>query len=161
MVTPPRCALRVSAPYSRCQMGRPDRTPFTILVIDDDPSVRETATDLLALDGHRVLSASGGEDGLARARAERPDLILLDYHMPVMTGVAVLQRLKADPVTRRIPVVALTSGTAEHANELSRAGCLGFIPKPFAPTEFLRLVAEILDETVGRSRGRGDSRPRA
>lgn len=139
-------------------MGTPHPTPFTILIIDDEPLIRETAAELLATEGHRVVAASSGEDGLALARAERPDLILLDYHMPVMTGLEVIQRLKADAATRRIPVVALTSGTAEHAKELSRAGCIGFIPKPFEPTEFLRVVAELLNETVGRSRRSSDPR---
>ena len=126
--------------------------PFTILVIDDELEILETVAELLAMDGHRVLSASGGEDGLTQARAERPDLILVDYYMPRMDGLAVVKRLKADAATRRIPVVALTGGTAEHANELSRAGCIGFIPKPFEPPKLLRLVAEFLNQTVGRNR---------
>jgi CheY-like chemotaxis protein len=62
----------------------------------------------------------------------------------------VLESLKADTATRRIPVVAMTSGTAEHANALSRAGCLGFIPKPFAPMEFVQLVEQFANATVGR-----------
>ena len=126
--------------------------PFTILVIDDELEILETVAELLAMDGHRVLSASGGEDGLTQARAERPDLILVDYYMPRMDGLAVVKRLKADAATRRIPVVALTGGTAEHANELSRAGCIGFIPKPCEPPTLLRLVAEFLNQTVGRNR---------
>jgi len=64
-------------------------------------------------------------------RTERPDLILVDYHMPAMDGLAVAERLRADETTRRIPVVALTSSTAEDANKLVAAGCIGFIPKPF------------------------------
>jgi CheY-like chemotaxis protein len=110
------------------------------------------ASELLASDGHRPLTASSGRDGLAQAQAERPDLVLLDYHMPDMDGLAVIEKLRADPTTRRIPVVALTSATAEHANALVRAGCIGFIPKPFAPTEFLRLIVEFLHVTVARSR---------
>src|SRR5881409_3736915 len=117
------------------------RPTFTVLVIDDDPQILEMVTELLALDGHRVLSASSGEDGLTRARADHPDLILLDYHMPVMDGLEVMERLKANAANRRIPVVALTSGTAGHANELVRAGCLGFIPKPFEPAGFRLVVA--------------------
>ena len=132
---------------------------YTILVIDDDPLILEMLTELLAADGHRVLSASGGENGLTLARADHPDLILLDYHMPGMNGLAVILRLKAEAATKGIPVVALTSGTSQDANALSRAGCIGFIPKPFEPAGFLRVVAEFLNETVRRTRRAGESHP--
>src|SRR5882672_4804082 len=120
-----RCLAIGPAPYSQGSMNRPH---YTILVIDDDPLILEMVTELLAMDGNRVLSASSGEDGLTRARADHPDLILLDYHMPGMDGLAVISRLRADAETKRIPVVSLTSGTAHDANALSRAGCIGFIP---------------------------------
>jgi CheY-like chemotaxis protein len=125
---------------------------FTILLIDDDEMVRDTVAEVLQADGHRILSASSGRDGLAMVRAVRPDLILVDYHMPMMSGLEVVERLKADVETRRVPVVALTSATSEEANKLSHAGCLAFIPKPFEPTELRRLIAEVLRETVIRSR---------
>jgi CheY-like chemotaxis protein len=143
--------------HTRASLGdtRKYSMPFTILVIDDDPLILEVATELLAEKGHRALSALGGSEGLTQARAERPDLILLDYHMPRIDGLAVVQRLKADAVTRRIPVVALTSGTGDQANALIRAGCIGFIPKPFEPAEFLQIVDEILNATVGRSQRAG------
>ena len=137
-------------------MNRPRAATFTILVIDDAPELLELATELLSGDGHRVLVASSGEDALAMMRAVHPDLILLDYFMPEMNGLAVVERLKADAATRRIPVVALTSGTAEDANKLSRAGSVGFILKPFEPAEFLRLITDILNATVGRSQRRSE-----
>ena len=137
-------------------MNRPRAATFTILVIDDAPELLELATELLSGDGHRVLVASSGEDALAMMRAVHPDLILLDYFMPEMNGLAVVERLKADAATRRIPVVALTSGTAEDANKLSRAGSVGFILKPFEPAEFLRLITDILNAKVGRSQRRSE-----
>lgn len=135
--------------------------PFTILIIDDEPEFREMATELLKSDGHRALSAPSGEDGLAMVRAIRPDLILLDYHMPGMNGLAVMEQLRADDSMRRIPVVGLTSAMADQANALSRAGCIGFIPKPFEPAEFLSLIVRFLHESAARSRPRSrDSGPK-
>jgi CheY-like chemotaxis protein len=128
---------------------------FTILIIDDDQVVREMASELLAAEGRGVLAAPNGEEGLAMALTIRPDLILVDS----MNGLEVVQRLKASVATMRVPVVALTSGTAEDASELSRAGCLAFIPKQFEPREFLRLIADVLNERVGRGRRGGDPSP--
>jgi len=125
---------------------------FTVLVIDDDSLVLSTLTDLLRAHGHRVLEAPTGRVGIELARAERPHLILVDHHMPEMDGLAVVGALKADGVTRRIPVVAFTSASAAEANRLVRAGCIGFIPKPFEPGALPRLVAEFLRATVARSR---------
>jgi len=86
--------------HTRASLGdtRKYSMPFTILVIDDDPLILEMATELLAEKGHRALSALVVSEGLTQARAERPDLILLDYHMPRIDGLAVVQRLKADAV---------------------------------------------------------------
>jgi len=142
-------------------MNQPRSANYTILVIDDDPGLLELAAELLSGDGHRVLVASRGEDALAMVRAVHPDLILLDYYMPDMNGLAVIEQLKADAATRRIPVVALTSGTAEDANNLSRAGSVGFILKPFEPGEFLRLIAGLLNATVGRRRSEGPAEIRS
>jgi CheY-like chemotaxis protein len=130
---------------------------YAILVIDDEQSIRETAGELLQKAGHTVLFASSGEEGLAVVQTILPHLILLDYYMPGMNGLQVVARLKANPATQRVPVVAFTAGSAEQANTLSRAGCVGFIPKPFTASELLTIVADILRETVGRSRGRSDS----
>jgi two-component system, cell cycle response regulator DivK len=67
-----------------------------------------------------------------------------------MDGIAVLEQLRGDPVTRSIPVVAMTSGTAEDANRLIHAGCIGYIPKPFEAGSFPRLIAQFLKATSAR-----------
>jgi CheY-like chemotaxis protein len=137
-------------------MSRPSYRQFTILAIDDEPEVLEVVAGLLSGAGYQVFLAAHGEHGLDVARGIHLDLILLDYYLPGLNGLDVLQRLKADPGTQRIPVVALTSATAEYANELSRAGCVAFIPKPFEASEFLRVVSEVLDATIGRRRRHRD-----
>jgi CheY-like chemotaxis protein len=80
----------------------------TVLVIDDDAAVRDLMQRFLAKEGFRVVTASGGEEGLRRARELRPDAITLDVMMPGMDGWAVLSALKADPDVADIPVVMLT-----------------------------------------------------
>jgi len=83
-------------------------TAGTVLVIDDDPAARQLVARMLAKDGFRVIEAAGGEEGLALARAERPDVITLDVLMPVLDGWGVLAALKGDPALAPIPVVMLT-----------------------------------------------------
>jgi CheY-like chemotaxis protein len=129
-------------------MPAPRPASFTILVIDDDATVRDMVTEVLEADGHLVFSASGGEEGLAIAEAIVPNLILVDRHMAGMNGLEVVRRLRAGEATRRIPIVAMTAALAEEANALSRAGCIAFIPKPFNPTEFRRLIADLVRVTI-------------
>jgi len=136
----------------RRMLAEDEKAGFKILVIDDDPLVLKTLVELLQVHGHSVLAAPGGPQGLALAHAERPELILLDYHMPEMNGLAVVERLKGDAATRSIPVVALTSGTADDANRLIRAGCIGFIPKPFEAGTLPGLITGFLRATVARDR---------
>src|SRR5689334_22271478 len=81
-----------------------------ILIVDDEDDIREVAQVSLELVGHyEVLTAARGTDGVARARTDRPDAILLDVMMPELDGPATLARLRADPATRDIPVVFLTA----------------------------------------------------
>jgi CheY-like chemotaxis protein len=129
-------------------MPAPRAGSFTILVIDNDATVRNLVTEVLEADDHLVFVAAGGEEGLAIAEAVVPDLILVDRYLPGMNGLEVVRRLRADEATRRIPIVALTAASAEEANELARAGCIAFIPKPFDPTEFRRLIADLIRLTI-------------
>ncbi|MBA2542325.1 MAG: response regulator [Deltaproteobacteria bacterium] len=116
-----------------------------ILVIEDNPANMTLATFLLQSANHTVLGATDAETGLTMARAETPDLILMDIQLPGMDGLAATKILKEDPAMRAIPVVALTALAMKGDEERIRAaGCDGYIAKPMRYKEFLETVAEHL-----------------
>jgi CheY-like chemotaxis protein len=89
--------------------------PIKVLAIDDDEVARYVVKQCLPAPAFDVIEATGGEDGLARARDEHPDVVLLDLMMPVMDGWHVLEQLRNDDATRTTPVVIVTSHTLEPA----------------------------------------------
>ena len=113
-----------------------------VLVVEDNPANMTLATFLLKSAGYVVLSATDAEIGLALARAEQPDLILMDIQLPGMDGMTATALLKADAATRDIPVIALTALAMKGDEERIRAaGCDGYIAKPLAYREFLATVS--------------------
>lgn len=113
----------------------------TILVIDDDASVRKVATLRLEREGYRVLAAAGGEEGVSLAKAEHPDVVLLDILMPRMDGREVLRRLKADPATHTIPIILLTVIEAQdEGHEPIGPGYADRLSKPYNPDHLLQKV---------------------
>ena len=121
-------------------------TTRRILIVDDEDDIREVAQVSLELVGqYEVLTASSGRDGLRFARQERPDAILLDVMMPDMDGPATLAELRADPVTRDIPVVFLTARTqSAERGRLVLLGAAGILTKPFDPLTLAGDVASTL-----------------
>ena len=114
----------------------------TVLVIEDNPANMTLATFLLESVGHATLQAVDAEAGLALARLQHPDLILMDIQLPGMDGLEATGLLKADERTRAIPVVALTALAMKGDEERIRAaGCNAYIAKPFRYQEFLAVVA--------------------
>lgn len=102
-----------------------------VLVIEDHPLNRELVVDLLRDEGCEARTADTAEAGLSLVAAERPDLILMDIDLPGMSGYEAARRLKADPATRAIPILALTAHALRGAGEKARAaGCDDFLPKP-------------------------------
>ena len=97
-----------AAPAVETTAAATDGAAGTVLVIDDDPNSRQLVARMLTKDGFRVIEAAGGEEGLALARSERPDVITLDVLMPVLDGWGVLTALKGDKDLASIPVVMLT-----------------------------------------------------
>jgi len=102
-----------------------------ILIIEDHPINMELTVLLLKKGGHSVLCARNAEDGLVLARADLPDLILMDIQLPGMDGLTATGLLKADPRTRAIPVIALTALAMKGDEERIRAaGCDSYLAKP-------------------------------
>lgn len=129
--------------------------PARILLIEDDQVSMDLMTYLLTAYGHSVLQAINGREGVERARAERPDLILCDNQMPVLGGAGVAQILKGDAATRDIPLVSVTASamTGDRAKILA-AGFDGYLAKPITPETFVAEVDAFLapDRRAGSCR---------
>ena len=117
-----------------------------ILVVEDQPDNRQILRDLLENAGYEMIEAENGEEALTAAAAHKPDLILMDIQLPVMDGYEATRRIKGDPATKHIPIIAVTSyATLSGDEEKTRAaGCDGYIAKPFSPRELLGKVRELL-----------------
>ncbi|MDD5581881.1 MAG: response regulator [Candidatus Marinimicrobia bacterium] len=103
-----------------------------ILVVDDEENIRKLVQYNLVLDGHEVILAEDGKEGLEKARQEMPDLILLDIMMPEMDGLEVCSRLKKDPEMRDIPIFMLSAkGQMKDLEDAFEAGADNYITKPF------------------------------
>ncbi|MCX5733834.1 MAG: response regulator [candidate division NC10 bacterium] len=99
---------RLLAALYRCQVLGAPRRALRILVVDDEPAVLEALDALLTREGHTVMRAQDGEGALSRAQAERPDIILLDLHLPGLSGFEVVTRLRQIPGLEAVPVVAFS-----------------------------------------------------
>ena len=118
----------------------------TILVVDDLAANRKVLVGLLAYHGHQLTEAADGREGLAAARATRPDLVITDVLMPVMDGYELVRQLRIDPVTSAIPVVFYTAHYGEReARALAlSSGVVDVLTKPVEPEEVLAIVERVL-----------------
>jgi CheY-like chemotaxis protein len=116
-----------------------------ILIVEDDPKSLKLTRDLLKISGYTTIQATDGKQGLELAKAAKPDLILMDIMMPKMDGYAACHGIKADPVTRNIPVVMLTAVGYELNKKLAeRMGADGYVTKPFSRQELLDVINPLL-----------------
>ena len=116
-----------------------------ILVVEDNEQNQKLARDVLEVKGYRVLIAESAEAGLPMALAERPDLVLMDIHLPGINGIEALARLRAAPETRAIPVLAFTASVMpQDRRQITSAGFDGFLAKPINLKEFLDTIAGAL-----------------
>jgi two-component system, cell cycle response regulator DivK len=116
-----------------------------ILLVEDNDNNRLLIRDVLQASGYLVVEAETAEDGLRMAAERNPALILMDIQLPGMNGIEALQRLRADPATRAIPVIAVTaSAMTQDRHQIMAAGFDGYQSKPISVKGFLQAVREML-----------------
>lgn len=119
-----------------------------VLVVDDDKSIVELLRHIMTREGHEVVTAGDGKEGLTLARSEKPDLIILDIMMPEMDGITVSGILFQDPVMRMTPVLILTAkGSARNMMELV-PNVRMYMDKPFDPPALIKTVTSLLSVPV-------------
>jgi two-component system cell cycle response regulator DivK len=118
-----------------------------ILIVEDNPANMKLATLLVSKAGHTALCAIDAETGLTLARAEQPQLILMDIQLPGMDGMAATRLLKQDPVTAAIPIIALTAmAMKDDQANAKAAGCDAYIAKPLRYRELFAAIDGLLAE---------------
>jgi DNA-binding response OmpR family regulator len=118
-----------------------------ILDIDDSPTVQRLIEMILSSQGYDVVLASDGEEGIAKARVERPAVILVDFVMPKMNGFQVCKTLKEDPDFRDTPIILVTSkGDKVGSKFVDVLGITEYFTKPFQPEELLAKIREVIDK---------------
>jgi DNA-binding response OmpR family regulator len=122
-----------------------DTKPAKILVVDDEPAIREYLKMVLTEQGYTVLTAPDGREALPLAVQEQPDLILLDIFMPYLDGIETLKRLRERPTTRNLRVIILTAyDTRDRLEDSIVAGADDFLSKPINLTELRIRVSSML-----------------
>ena len=125
-----------------------------ILLVEDNELNRDMLSRRLARKGYEVLLAEDGAKGVAAAAAERPDLVLMDMSLPVLDGWEATRRLKADPGTRAIPVIALTAHAMSTDRErAAEAGCDDYDTKPVELERLLGKIERLLRAAPRRAAG--------
>ena len=118
-----------------------------ILVIEDQEDLRGVLRDLFTSSGYTVIEAVDGAAGVAMAKSDRPDIILMDIQMPIIDGYEATRQIKSDPRLSSIPVVAVSSFAMKGDEEKARAaGCDDYVTKPYSPIQLLRMVRGYLSK---------------
>ncbi|HMA32872.1 MAG TPA: response regulator, partial [Chloroflexia bacterium] len=144
-----RGVVAIDAPKGRPAKGarRGAAAKIRVLVVDDETDLVTWLQNALQAQDMLVLPAYGGQEGLAKAHSEQPDVIVMDVKMPDMTGLEVIRALKADPVTAKIPVIFMTASDIDKRTARVRMlglGAVELLGKPFSADD---LVSEILRQT--------------
>jgi two-component system, cell cycle response regulator DivK len=116
-----------------------------ILVVEDNEAVRDLLARILETLGYVPVLASHGKEGLEKAIAEKPNLIVMDMMMPVMDGWEAARALRANPGTKNIPILAITAlFRTQELKTCFEAGCNGYIVKPFVVMDLQRKIGELI-----------------
>ncbi|HXK19891.1 MAG TPA: response regulator [Polyangiaceae bacterium] len=119
-----------------------------ILLVDDSATVLMMERMILATERFEIVTANNGEEAQVRARAEQPDLILMDVVMPKMNGLQACKALREDPTTKHIPIIMVTTrGEAETMEQGYENGCNDYVTKPVNSAELLSKIRSILGAT--------------
>ena len=118
-----------------------------ILVVEDQEDNRQILRDLLGNAGYAMQEAENGQDALTAVAKQRPDLILMDIQLPILDGYEATRRLKADPTTRGIPIIVVTSYALSGDETKAReSGCDAYVTKPYSPRALLAKIREFLPQ---------------
>ena len=116
-----------------------------ILVVDDEVNITQILEFSIGAEGYEVITAANGEEAIDKARREQPDLIILDVMMPKIDGYEACRVLKANPLTKGIPVVLLTAKGRDIDKRLGyEVGATDYIIKPFSPNKLVDRIHELL-----------------
>src|ERR687894_2603073 len=135
--------MRLAWPtYNQEAVEMMEESMATILVVDDEPNIREVVGLYLRRDGHTVVSATDGEEALEVYRESEPDLVVLDLMLPKISGLEVCRRMRAD---RRVPLIMLTARGEEEERIVGLSlGADDYVVKPFSPRELAARVSAVL-----------------
>jgi len=117
-----------------------------VLIVEDDPLMSRMYQKIFTFEGYEVVTGMDGEEGLEKAKTEKPTVILLDVMMPKMNGLQVLEKLKLDPDTKSTPVIMLTNlaGQQDAESALAKGAVKYIVKSEYEPKEVAAMVKEIL-----------------
>ena len=120
--------------------------PLKILSAEDNPANRKIVRDLFGKNGYVVIEALDGEEVIALAASESPDIILMDIQLPKMSGYDAARAIKADPRLQHIPIIGVTSyALSGDEDKVMEAGCDDYLAKPYRPRVLLEMVRSYVD----------------
>jgi len=118
-----------------------------VLICDDEPLIREAIAYAVKKEGHQFIMAEDGGEAFLLASEKKPDLILLDVGMPVMTGFEVCERLRSEPDGDQYKILIITAfGQASDIEKAKEVGATRFISKPFSPRDLREIIRQLLSE---------------